>query len=143
MVLIVSAKASGLSTIKMTRVIQKKTPAASAPRYRNYLRAWRKSCGRSLNDMAKLTQIDKSALSRIENGHTQVYAELLNRYARALHIKPSVILTIGPPDDRFVRLYWRWLRMSKEQQALAFQQFMDATASAEEDHPPAPWTRRA
>ncbi|PZQ44370.1 MAG: transcriptional regulator [Micavibrio aeruginosavorus] len=54
--------------------------------------ASRKKRGMTQEDLAGEAEIDRSFLSEIENGHTNLSVETLRRIAYALRIKPSELL---------------------------------------------------
>jgi len=57
--------------------------------YRHYLREWREHRGLLQEDLAKLTGISKSVISRYETGDRRIHLEAQFRLMRALAIMPA------------------------------------------------------
>jgi transcriptional regulator with XRE-family HTH domain len=54
--------------------------------------AFRKKRGMTQEDLAGETELDRSYLSEIENGHKNLSVEVMVRIAKALGIKPAKML---------------------------------------------------
>lgn len=66
------------------------------------LRIARKLAGLSQNDLARLSGVDKSQISRVENGKRDLCRyDMVLKVAAALHIEPDELLAIiSVPDPR-------------------------------------------
>jgi DNA-binding Xre family transcriptional regulator len=71
-------------------------PAISEKKWPTYLREWRESSGKRLDDLSRMIGLSKGQLSRVENGHQPYNQRILEGYAEALGCRPGDLLT-NPP----------------------------------------------
>lgn|SRR5262249_25327631 len=71
-------------------------PAPASPAH--FLRQWRESRNKSLDDLAPIIGLSKAQLSRIERGHQAYTQRVLENYAAVLGCRTWDMLS-HPPDD--------------------------------------------
>jgi transcriptional regulator with XRE-family HTH domain len=76
-----------------------KTSSAEFP---VYLYEWRRSRGKSLDDLTMPTGLSPSQLSRVENGLQSYNQQILEGYAKALGCRPADLITRPPTDPLLV-----------------------------------------
>jgi transcriptional regulator with XRE-family HTH domain len=76
----------------------------------HYMRAWREARGISLDEMTRRIGLSKPSLSRIENGKTPYYQDVLEAYAEVLDCTPGDLLTRKPTDPEELWAVWDTLR---------------------------------
>jgi transcriptional regulator with XRE-family HTH domain len=71
-------------------------PAVPPKKWPTYLREWRESRGKRLDDIGKAVGLSKGQLSRVERGHQPYSQPILEAYAEALGCRPGDLLTHPP-----------------------------------------------
>lgn len=88
------------------------------PKYRHFIRAWRKYRGLTQEQLAERVDLSTSSISQLETGEQGYSQGTLEALADALNCEPGDLLIRNPLDGAAIWTIWEQLKPAQKRQAV-------------------------